>query len=121
MGMSYGPAPTKAEQVRMDLIPECGCLACWQILLRKIVCEVHHLTVGGKHGAPRLGHAFTIGLCDWHHRGVGSGLRAEFGPSYAREPFAFRERFGRDDRLLVLQAERLAVVAATYLIRPVYV
>ena len=125
MGFSTGPAPTKAEAKRMDLIPEAGCLACWQVLHLVVLCEVHHLTVGGKHGAPRLGHAFTVGLCCWHHRGEAAGgivaSRLMLGPSYAREPFAFRERFGRDDRLLVLQAERLDVLASTYLIRPVYV
>jgi RecA-dependent nuclease len=118
MGFSTGPAPTKAEAKRMDLIPEAGCLACWIVTGRLVACEVHHLTIGGKHGAPRRGHAFTVGLCGWHHRGI-PPLRA--GPSYAREPSAFRRQFGDDAALLQLQSRRLAVVAATYLIRPVYV
>lgn len=98
----------------MDRIPELGCLACRLQGLGKVYAEVHHLTIGGKHGAPRRGHAFTIGLCLWHHRGrVFEGwsfarCRQEAGPSYAERPRLFRETYGDDDRLLELQAERLA-------------
>lgn len=124
MGFSNGPAPTKAEAKRMDLIPYAGCLACWLAIGQCVFCEVHHLTIGGKHGAPRRGHAFTIGLCTWHHRGGSEHqsfvMLAHVGPSYAKQPTAFRERFGQDDALLVLQAQRLAALASTYLIRPVY-
>ena len=123
MGFSTGPAPTKLEGVRLYLIPEAGCVACWLAIQRVVFCEVHHLTVGGKHGAPRLGHAFTIGLCSWHHRGethLPLRQRIRLGPSYAKLPVEFRETFGRDDVLLRVQRERLAVLASTYLIRPVY-
>lgn len=124
MAMSSAlPAPTKAEALRMRLIVECGCIACWWFAERTAWCEVHHLTVGGKHGAPRLGHAFTVGLCLWHHRGQLGSLSArsmarEFGPSYAIEPALFRRRVGRDEGLLRLQSRRLADVVATYVLSP---
>ncbi len=74
-----------------------------------LLTEVHHLTECGR----RLGHDFTIALCQWHHRGdppVGmskteaTGL---YGPSYAdgRRPFA--EVFGSDDELLAIQNQLL--------------
>lgn len=118
--MTFGsalPAPTKAEALRMALVVEAGCICCWAWAQLATPCEVHHLTVGGKHGAPRRGHAFTIGACPWHHRGVGSpALEAQVGPSYAAAPLPFRRAFGGDGRLLEIQSGRLAAVASTYLI-----
>lgn len=113
------PAPTKAERLRMDLIVQAGCICCWAAGQIFTACEVHHLTEGGKHGAPRLGHAYTIGLCPWHHRGVGVARAwTHLGPSYAREPVWFRERFGGDAALLRLQADLLADLAASFVIHP---
>jgi hypothetical protein len=117
------PAPTKAEKLRMDLIVEGGCVCCLQFAGLVCLCEVHHLTVGGKHGAPRLGHAHTVGLCVWHHRGnpypwPEATMAGLVGPSYAREPSEFRRVFGGDEGLLRLQSARLAVVVSWYLIPP---
>jgi hypothetical protein len=81
---------------------------------KPIPCEVHHLTVGGKHGQKRRGHRFTVGLNPWSHRGVPFGpysareCKAMFGPSYAKEPRAFRELYP-DELLLAWQDELLGV------------
>lgn len=95
----------------------------WEVMRECIVCnlsrigiavrgiggpvERHHLTVGGKHGQPRLGHDYTVALCAWHHRGEAAlpADEAEFmlGPSYARTPKAFRSEFGNDEELLRYQ------------------
>lgn len=111
-----------AEQLRFRLIGEAGCLACFLFAGRFAHCEVHHLTIGGKHGAKRRGHRFTIGLCGWHHRGELSQsaetLEALLGPSYARTPSKFRTVIGDDAALLLLQGHRLAQVAASYLCSP---
>lgn len=126
------PAPTKAEALRMDLITQGRCVACWAFALIDSLCEVHHLTTGGKHGAPRLGHAFTVGLCTWHHRGdlplgliqsMGNRRAQEWvadrcGPSYAKVPTAFREAFDGDAGLLQLQARELRRVHDSFLISP---
>nr|WP_329767020.1 Ref family recombination enhancement nuclease [Stenotrophomonas geniculata] len=92
-GRSTGK-PTVAQQQRMDAITEIGCIVAHSLGIdlgdRPIPAEVHHLTVGGKHGAKRRGHDFTIGLNPWSHRGEPFGgmsaARCEelFGPSYAR-------------------------------------
>lgn len=120
--MSFGtslPNPTKAEALRHDLIREGGCICCWIYAELHTPCEVHHLTVGGKHGAPRRGHAFTLGICVWHHRGVGStSLIASVGPSYHHTPRKFREVFGNDDELMIVQARVLRRVHNSYLISP---
>lgn len=92
----------KAERERMARLKDLRCVACrannhffWS------VTECHHLLSGNK----RRGHAFTIPLCPWHHRGdVGEfnvkTLEAILGPSLARSSKAFRARYGDDDTLL---------------------
>lgn len=100
-------APTKAEAKRERVLREdVGCICCRLRLGVLEAPEIHHLTVGGKHGAPQLGHRFTIPLCPWHHRGhVNPGESAADalgirGPSYAKQPRLFREQFGADQELL---------------------
>lgn len=105
--------PTKAQRVKHNAIREAGCLVAHIRGLAYVPCELHHLTIGGKHGAKRRGHDFVIGLNPWSHRGVPfGGLSAQqcaamFGPSYAREPRRFRAYFGDDDALLARQNEIL--------------
>lgn len=102
-------APTKVQQARFDAIREIGCIVSRSLGLGFVPCEIHHLTVGGKHGAPRRGHDFTVGLNPWSHRGEPFGglsaTRCEelFGPSYARQSRRFRQEIGNDDYLLDLQ------------------
>lgn len=103
-GRSNGK-PTAAQQQRMDVITEIGCIVAYSLGIdlgdRPIPAEVHHLTVGGKHGAKRRGHDFTIGLNPWSHRGEPFGgmsaARCEelLGPSYARPPRKFRQEADR--------------------------
>lgn len=109
--------PTRAQQARFDAIRECGCIACDMRGLSRFA-EVHHLTIGGRHGQKRRGHDFTVGLCPWHHRGDNSfhdlNPEAIYGPSYALRPKAFRDTFGQDDHLLAYQntlIERLSRAA----------
>lgn len=78
----------------------------------------HHLTIGGKHGAPRLGHDFSVMLGAWHHMGMKTGVlragadyEAEFGHSYALTPKAFRREFGSDEELLRYQNELIGWTA----------
>lgn len=99
--------PTKAQQERFWRIQEIGCICCLELGVTR-AAEIHHLTVGGRHGQKRRGHDFTLGLCSWHHRGVtafGNPDVAEmtYGPSYALHARRFRETFGTDDVLLERQ------------------
>ena len=105
--------PTKAQAARFAALREHGCIACHMRGI-DVVGEIHHLTVGGKHGQKRRGHDFTICLCAWHHRGEPTHLTAiyDLGPSYAREPRRFREVFGNDDALLAYQESLLTRNAA---------
>ena len=111
-GRSTG-TPTTADVIRFEAIHRLGCIASrkrGQVL----PCEIHHLTVGGRHGQKRRGHQFTVGLSPWHHRGEPmygmshSECEARFGPSYARQPRLFRETFGQDDELLAYQNDLIA-------------
>lgn len=103
--------PTKAQRARFDDIHAIGCIVAKMRGLRRVPCEVHHLTIGGKHGQKRRGHDFTIGLNPWSHRGEPFGgmtadeCERKFGPSYARQPRRFRQEIGNDDFLLGYQDE----------------
>lgn len=94
-------------------IRELGCIVALHLGLGYVGCEKHHLTGGGKHGQKRRGEAFTVGLNPWSHRGVpingmsAGQCRDMLGPSYAREPRAFRELYP-DEWLLTRQNELLA-------------
>ena len=92
-------APTKEQQLRFVAIKDIGCIACLRNGVT-VACEIHHLTIGGKHGQKRRGHDFSIGLCSFCHRGVGEDTGY---PSYALQPRKFREVFGDDDALLAEQ------------------
>lgn len=111
-GRSTGK-PTKAEAARFDAIREIGCIVAKKLNLGFVPAEIHHLTIGGRHGAKRRGHEFTIGLNPWSHRGVPfNGMTAAqcaelFKYSYAAHPRAFREAFGGDEALLALQNQLL--------------
>lgn len=93
--------------MRADLrdfaIREIGCIACMQDGRGYTPCEKHHLLTTGLHGnGKRRGEGYTVGLCSYHHRGVGSP--ADYlAPSLAREARAFRARYGSDDDLLDMQ------------------
>lgn len=101
--------PTRAQAARFLAIQDMGCVVAHSLGLGYVPCEIHHLTIGGKHGAKRRGHDFTIGLNPWSHRGepfggmTASQCEDRFGPSYARQPRRFRQEIGTDDYLLDLQ------------------
>lgn len=108
------PTPNYAERLRFERIREIGCLACLQDR-RYSVPEINHIAEGGRRrgkqrgGGRHQGHSNTYGICGWHHRGVTPDgwstayAEAHFGPSMARNPRAFRERFGSHDELLARQ------------------
>lgn len=114
-GRSTG-TPTKAQQARHDAIREAGCIVARMRGVGWIPCAIHHLTIGGKHGAKRRGHDHVLGLNDWSHQGRplteygwdAAKCREILGPSYAVEPSAFRREIGNDDALEVYQEQVLA-------------
>ena len=93
-------------EVRDFALREIGCIVCLLRGLGFAACEKHHLLTTGRHGTgKRRGEAYTVGLCIYHHRSVGTPTSA-LGPSYAREPRAFRELYP-DDLLLAEQNRRI--------------
>lgn len=73
--------------------------------------DIHHIVLGGK----RLGHAYTLPLSPWFHRGVvpswcASAEQAEYliGPSLARNKRAFTARYGTELELLGIVDRHLA-------------
>jgi hypothetical protein len=58
-------APTAQEREWMAFVAGFGCVVCWLQHQIKTPCAVHHIIEGSR----RLGHLFTIGLCDpGHHQ-----------------------------------------------------
>lgn len=104
------PAETAEEHERNQRAKRAGCIACY--LDGRNACgavETHHVKLGNR----QVGHRFTIELGAWHHQGIKpSALSAVvveqlFGPSLARNPRAFHERYGSDQALLDAQDRRL--------------
>ena len=103
---SRAKSPTKAEKRRMTAIAEIGCVCCRMDKMGFRPAEVHHLLDGGV----RRGHAFTVGLCDFHHRGVvGNGIvfaspsLVSGGRDFEGGTKAFHAHYGTDDELLEYQ------------------
>jgi hypothetical protein len=100
------PPPTVAEARRIDEFRWIGCVVSYLHLKRRepnlAQYDVHHLVDGNR----KLGWAETIPLHPWYHRGLveigwtAQEMREEFGPSKARNPREFSERFGSDLELL---------------------
>jgi len=93
-----GPSkpPTKAEREWMARIADLGCVAC-----RKdgesTPASVHHIVQGNR----RLGHLFTLPLCQPHHQGDGHRV-----PSVHFAKRTFVQRYGSELELLAgLQVE----------------
>lgn len=103
---------TKAESARISEIKKGPC-ACCEINEHQHAmaradqdgCDAHHTLSGGR----RRGHARTLGICPWHHRGIRPGRYASdkeatraLGPSLAHGSKPFTAFYGKDDELIDL-------------------
>lgn len=93
--------PNKAEAEWMDKIVAHGCVACWVDFNRHVAPAVHHILRGGV----RLGHLFTLPLCDPGHHQNGD----RFG-MVSRHPWRkqFEARYGSELELLEQLRKELA-------------
>lgn len=86
-------APTPEERAWMNAITAHGCVACRQDGRGFVPAAVHHILRGGR----RLGHLWTIPLCDpgHHQNGQPAGLTS-------RHPWKaqFEARYGTELQLL---------------------
>lgn len=88
-------SPTKDERAWMDAIVQYGCIACRKDGRGYVLPAVHHILRGGL----RIGHKFTLPLCDpGHHQGGQQmGLisrhpwKARFEQQYGSEQFLLDE------------------------------
>ena len=97
-----GPSkpPNKAERAWMAWIVEFGCIACYLDGHMAEPCAVHHLVSGGR----RMGHLFSIGLCDPGHHQNGKA-RGMVSIHPGRNP-AFEAKYGKEIDLLTLLQDR---------------
>lgn len=94
-------APTREESAWMASIVALGCIACLLDGVPPRPTAVHHILRGGR----RMGHLFTLPLCDpGHHQGG-----EQFG-LISRHPWKarFEERYGAEMDLLALVQRRVA-------------
>lgn len=92
--------PTVAEKEWMDWIVSYGCIACHLDGQGYVQAVVHHLLRGGR----RIGHLFSIPLCDPGHHQLDSA-----SGKIPRHPFKaqFEARYGSEMELLeMLRAKR---------------
>lgn len=91
-------APTRAESAWMDAITAIGCIACHIDGHPGTPGAVHHLLQGGQ----RIGHRFTICLCDPGHHQNGQ----QFG-KVSRHPWKarFEAKYGTEQQLLEMTEE----------------
>lgn len=112
-GRSTGK-PTVEEAARFDASARIPCLACLQnfangLPMTNLPVESHHILSGGR----RLGHLFTIRLCQHHHQAVplpGMGKKAmveQYGPTLCDQKRAFTATYGQELDLLATQNEML--------------
>lgn len=99
-------APTAEEKAWMDDCVETGCIACWLDRVPHRPTAIHHIVEGGR----RLGHKFSLPLCDpGHHQGGQSLGLVSRHPWKAR----FEERYGSERELLLLQQERVRTLRSS--------
>lgn len=90
-----------ADRTRFRALQELGCIVCGEFNGYYREPDIHHLTEGY-----RLGHQFTIPLCEWHHRSVppnsltGAEAAKQYGPSLAGDKAAFVKAYGTERELL---------------------
>ena len=90
-----------ANKHRFERLKDIGCVACLKQGYHRLA-EIHHLVEGY-----RLGHDWTIPLCEWHHRGVPPTMamtkaqaRQLLGPSLAETKRQFVGEYGTERELL---------------------
>ena len=98
------PRITRTDHQRFRDLREIGCICCriddvQGLEIDGNALEIHHRLSGGK----RMGHAFTIPLCRWHHRGIclmgREWATRRLGPSLAYGSKPFHAHYGSDEHL----------------------
>lgn len=92
--MKSGKIPPTAAEIRwMAAVADLGCVVCLKFHQVRTPCAVHHIVEGQR----RLGHMFTIGLCDpGHHQNTPTPLKISRHPNKAR----FEKEYGTEYELL---------------------
>lgn len=92
--MKHGKVPPNAAERRwMASVAELGCIVCRNLGYGVVPCAVHHIVEGGR----RVGHMFTIGLCDpGHHQQSPDTAEISRHPDKAR----FEDAYGTEYELL---------------------
>jgi hypothetical protein len=100
-GRDFIALPEREKDHRFDELRRIGCIPCLMnpdlgFLPTSLPVQIHHVNEAG-HGTPRIGDAWTLGACWWHHIGSFNALAApgghagsewmaeqalEFGPSW---------------------------------------
>lgn len=104
--MSHGLiAPNAAERLWLARVADLGCIVCLLFHDSKTPCAVHHIVEGGR----RLGHMWTIGLCDPGHHQNSPDKKAKISrhPTRARFVEAYGTEYGLLEKTKELLGEHL--------------
>lgn len=90
-GMKARKVPANAaEKVWMAAVAELGCIVCRRQGRGFVPCAVHHIVEGNR----RVGHLFTIGLCDpGHHQNTPDPEQISRHPNKARFTAAYGSEY----------------------------
>lgn len=112
-----GGSATTAQVLVFHEIWDLGCIACRIVDIDLWTApEQDHRNTGDLAGMPRVDnpHGNTLGLCQWHHRGIpiygltASECERRFGPSKHLAKKSFIARFGSIGDLHDLQRRALS-------------
>lgn len=98
-----------SDRARMIELQSIGCIPCLMDGRRQVPPDTHHHT----DARGRLGHKISTAECPWHHRGLSNGFndaaqaKRFMGPSRAKDPIEFEQRYGTDEQLLARQEREL--------------
>jgi hypothetical protein len=96
-------APTAAEQAWMDKAREFGCIVCYLQHGARTPAAIHHILSGGR----RMGHMFTLPLCDpGHHQNSPTPAKISRHPYKTRFEAAYGSELALLDTLKNLLANR---------------
>lgn len=98
--IKHGKVPATVEEKRwMANVAAFGCIVCHLQGRGYVPCAVHHIVEGGR----RVGHLFTIGLCDpGHHQNTPDRSEISRHPNKARFVAAYGTEYELRERFIAI-------------------
>jgi hypothetical protein len=101
--MKHGKKPASVEEKRwMASVAAFGCIVCYLQGRGYVPCAVHHIVEGGR----RVGHLWTIGLCDpGHHQNTPDRSEISRHPNKARFVAAYGTEYELREKFIAISGK----------------